>query len=552
MAACSMDALMLAPMVGKGMGMGANAASKFGLGSRIALRKTASGFAAGQSLKAALKNGALNLSRYAALPASRELNRVALSDLGVEFLRLFDPGLEIVGRMSGAIVKRVMQGAGIASRTWPALNKFHGALAAKIVEPITQLDDLYKMARLPGLAHEVPVVKLSGDTFRGRKIYARINPENHDIFGLKYTLNADNTLVAVPPRLAKKLHNLRTQGLSGRGARVRAREWVAEQRILSREVHESSQIVILAPAHRVESLPPLPHALSGAGVNPEQTWRAAYRAEKHLPKKFQIKTFGDRESENILFPERGIKLHQGRLDATEFERAFGRLTPRQKNAVRTWSLIEDDVRSYSDGTPNLATLNKRPVNVEINYKLREGLPMTPEEQDVYDGLMAFLQADIPKQRGSYLRIAEYRHGRHIPWPHDIAVGDIVTNYPQLMSVSADDQFARLFAEQTAESGPDVEQGLEAFVIYRFDNAQKCTPLLPLAASAVTHEVEYLVAPKTYFRVKGISIADGISQYIFPRKRIGVLLEEITDIPYRAKNLFTGNTYFYDLPPLPNS
>ncbi|WP_213993336.1 hypothetical protein [Sodalis sp. dw_96] len=548
-AACSMDALMLAPFVGKGLSMSAKAATKFGFGSRIALGEFASGFAAGQSLRMAMKNGVLQLSRFAALPASRELNRVALSELGVEFLRLFDPGLEITGRMSGAILKRVIQGADIVGRSLPALDKVLAALRAKKIDPFTPPGNPYQMARLPALKREVPVVKLDGDTLHGKAIYVRINPENNDIFGRKYTLAEDKTLVPVPLRLSKRLINLRTQGLGGLGGKVRARQWMTEQRSLSDEVHESLRDVVLSPANEHIGFPGMGHGHGSAAGGIERSWRAAYAVEKHLPKQFFIKTFGDRDSESILFPELGVPLHQNSLDATEYERAFARLSENEKTAVRTWSLVEDDVRSFSDGTPNLTWLNKKPINVELNQKLRDGIPFTPEEKEVHDGLMAFLRADIPRQHGSYLRIAEYRQGQRIPWPHDIAVGDIVTNHPQLMSVSADDGFARLFAEQAAEDGPEIEQGLEALVIYRIDNGETCTPLLPMAASTVIDEVEYLYPPKTYFRVKGISIADGISQYIFPRKRIGVILEEITEVPFRAKNLFSGYTYLYDLPPL---
>jgi hypothetical protein len=549
--ACSADIVMVGPFAVKGLMMSTQAAKTFGYGARIALGEAVSGFAARQSLRMAMKKAMPALSRFAILPASRELNRLALTDLGIEFLRLFDPGLEMAGRLSGAIVTQVTKGVGIASRSAPALKKLFAALQRKkIGQSITSPAKLYDTARLSASGLQVPVVKLQKKTPGGQEIYVRVNPVNNDIFGRKYTLSADKTLVPIPLDLAKRLDNLRIQGLGGHGAKIRGRQWMNEQRHPSEHVHESLREVILSPASGHGNRPPMHHyPQGGAAGSVERSWRAAYRAEKNLPKQFYIKTFGDGDSESVLFPEIGISLHQNSLDATEYERAFARLLEDEKTAVRSWSLVEDDVRSYSDGSPNLTRLNKRPINVEINQKLRDGLPFAADEKEVYDGLMAFLRADIPRQRGSYLRIAEYRQGHHIPWLHDIIVGDIVTNYPQLMSVSGDDAFARLFAEQAAEDGPEIEKGLEALVIYRIDNGEKCTPLIPLAASTVLDEVEYLYSPKTYFRVKGISIANGISQYIFPRKRIGVILEEISEVPFSAKNLFSGNTYSYEpLPP----
>ncbi len=540
---CSTDIAALVPLAGMALKLGARAALQLGIGSSVALGEMASGFAVGQSLRMAAGKGMITLSRLAVLPAARELNRAALSKLGLEFIRLFDPGLEITGRLSRVIVKQVVQGIGLTSRSLPAMENILTALrAAKTEQSVPHPDPVYVMARLPALPLDVPVVKLGGETFRGQDIYARINPENNDIFGRKYTLAADNTLLPVPMPLVKRLHNLRTQGLGGLGAKARGRQWPTEQDRFSTGIHESLLDVVLSPADSRGRPKPLGGAHDSAEVNLDRSWRMVYEAEKFKPKQFFIKTYGDRESEKVLFPELGISLHQDSLDAIEYERAFARLRDNEKIAVRTWTLIEDDIRSYSDGTPNLTWSNHKPLNVEINTTLREGNPLSPEEKTVHDGLLAFLQADIPKQHGSYLRIAEYRQNHHIPWHHDITVGDIVTNYPQFMSVSADALFARLFAEQVAEDGPVIEKGLEALVIYRIDNAKKCTPLLPLAASTVIHEVEYLYSPQTYFRVKGISITNGLSPSIFPQMRIGVILEEIAEIPFQSKNLFSGATH----------
>ena len=535
--ACSADAVMMLPLAKIALGLGSRIAIKSAFGTRAALTSFISTLIMRRSLRAGLKSGLSRMVHYAVMPVSRELNRKFLAHVGIEILRLFDPGFELMKNLSHMTLSQVSKAMRIASKESPALQHILPMLEEQLAGQTLQAPTTVHMARHPMLGKEVPVVKLAGETFEGRDVYLRVNPETHDPFGLKYTLTQDNRLARVPATFAERLNNLHTQGLSGRGAKARGSSWPAETG--AGEIHESLlDITLRQPDGR---RPPARYSdgLNEPLASADKAWRQNYDFVKSKPFQFAVATRGDPDSEKILFPERGILLQQRVIDATEYERAFARLSQHEKDAVRTWTLIDGDHKNYSDGTPNLTRQFKEPINVEINGKLRDGIPLSREEHRVYEGVMAFLQKDIPRQPGSYLRVAEYRDNFHIPWNNDINVGDIVTNYPQLMSVSADSQFARLFVEQAAEDGPLVESGMNAIVVYRIDNAKTCTPLLPMAASTVTHEVEYLYPPKSFFRVKGISVATGMSEFFHPEKRIGVILEEIDVIPQSAKNLFSG-------------
>ncbi|RLR17415.1 hypothetical protein D8L93_09400, partial [Sodalis-like symbiont of Bactericera trigonica] len=54
---------------------------------------------------------------------------------------------------------------------------------------------------LLGLEHEVPLLALAGDTYRGQTVFVRINPYSGDICGIKYTLSPKGVLREVPKKL---------------------------------------------------------------------------------------------------------------------------------------------------------------------------------------------------------------------------------------------------------------------------------------------------------------------------------------------------------------
>ncbi|WP_213991596.1 hypothetical protein [Sodalis sp. dw_96] len=214
MTECGLDVAALSSIAGKSE---AEASIKPDNGLPAATGKIVSGFAVRQSLVLAMKNGASSPSRIADLPASPVLNFIALNRLALEYLRVFDPDLEITSQPMGAILEEIKEGAAIASQSQPSLNNLLGTLIAKKNDPFVPLR--YEIAYLPPYGLKVPVVKLGGDRFLEKEIYLRINPENNDIFSRKYTLTADKNLVPVPMPQGKELHNFRPKVLFGMGVR---------------------------------------------------------------------------------------------------------------------------------------------------------------------------------------------------------------------------------------------------------------------------------------------------------------------------------------------
>ncbi|WP_413734891.1 hypothetical protein ACL2XP_20120 [Sodalis sp. RH21] len=536
--ACAFDAVGILPLLHMGLGLAGRAAMNFGKGGRMALHHVMSSFAGRQSIREAGLAGINDLANYAMLPTKALLNRATLTSLGINIVQLFDPGLALPGRLGLAAVKRVADAVRAMKKQGEFMQKILPRLeSALTVRQVTAASFRYETAILPGTRLRLPVTRLAGDKYHGKDVYLRINQQTGDVFGIKYTLSAGQTLERIPAPFADRLHNLLTQGLSGRGAPAQGRAWLASTPARDTPRHVHSKRVRLYT--RPDPAPAPAESRSLADVKDRAQWRTYWRQNKYLENNFHIETYGDRGSETLLFPEHRIRVSQEAIDASDYERAFARLSPAEKEAVRTWTLIEDDSRGYSDGSLNLAVLGKLPINVEINQKLSSGEPFTAPEHAVFTGLTNALRGPIPRQQGEYLRIAIYRTRHAIPWGSGINVGDIVTNAPQFMSVSADDGFIRLFAEQTAEDGPFGEPGLKAMIIYKIVTAKRCMPLLPLAASAVIHEIEYLYPPHTYFRVKGMSLMRAESEFIYPQVRIGVVLEELDELPAQAKNLFSG-------------
>lgn len=251
------------------------------------------------------------------------------------------------------------------------------------------------------------------------------------------------------------------------------------------------------------------------------------------PHQFTVTSEGDYNAELLLFPENGIPLSQLPLDATAYERAISSLSENQKTAIRTWTLVEHDHGRYSDGSRNLWAEGHEPINYEINMALRNKLPLSTNEKFVHDNLISALSGNnIPTQKGSYLRTAEYTASDTIPWKGEIKPGDVVTNSPTFMSVSSSDKYAKEALSWETSTGKDVE----AIVVYKIDNATRAKPLLADAASTVRYEEEYLYLPDSYFKVKGISHAKEENGLL----RIAVTLEEIEKpATVIAKNIFTG-------------
>ncbi|WP_213991595.1 hypothetical protein [Sodalis sp. dw_96] len=479
--------------------------------------EVASGLAARESLRAAIENGTLTLHRFAVLPAG-VINSLAMSKLSIEFFRVFDPGLEIIGHLSGSILKQVTDSITIVRRVHPILDNILEELKGKNIKPHFNPPAHYIMAHLPALGLEIPVVKLGGDTLHGKEIYLRINPENNDIFSRKYLMDADKTLIPIPIPQGKGLRNLRPQGLGGAGERVMLENWFLHKRDIFWKKDYSDLEIVLPTDYDHCKIEHSNNSYDATVKNLEQP----ETTEKYLPPQFSIGPRDERVSEKKICPEYGISSPSEAIDLDEYAKAYAKLNNRQKEVIHRWTLTDSDVG--------------------LNWKLMVGETLNPEEQEIYDSLLKLSQADFSRQRGSYFHTAEYENS-HCAWFCNIREGDIVTNYPQFMITTAYNNFARSCVKQATENSK--RKRPYSSITYRIDNANKCTPILPLNFSDVKSPTDYFYPPQSYFLVKGVNGASEEIETTFRKWSVGVVLEELTEIPYSAKNLFTGDTYIYN-------
>lgn len=545
--ACSLNIVALARVTGAELDISALAAAEGsnvtgGTGSNVV-----NGFVARQALKMAIKKDLHSLTAFTHLPASEAFNAMVISKLATEFVHLFDSGLGIIGQISSTILKEVAASVDIVQRYSPALKNLLSRLREKEIEHyLNPTDSFYKMARLPALELEVPVVKLGGDKFRGKEIYARINPEDNDIFSRKYTMTANKTLIPVPMPKGRGLINTRPASHDWPDAAVDARQWVSKHTRSFYPYHQSQLTIEYTPTGKNGFVSYLNTSNGASQIIFSDNIRSDDWLNPFFTYRFDINTFGDRGSEKILFPEVGITLRHESIDLNEFVTSYHRLAKKQKETLQEWILNEEDIRGYKDTLRYNEPLFSKSNSTEMNRKLKLGETLTHAQQEIYDSLMELTQADIPRHRGSYLLSMEYMHS-DMQWGDDPRVGDIVTNYPQFMIVSANNKAARDLAKQANHYKKINGVHLQQLITYRIDNAIQGTPLLPQIIRQSAPPVNYLYPPKSYFIIKGISIAKASPPSISPTERVGIILEEASEIPYSARNLFSGKVYIHDSP-----
>ncbi len=216
---CALDILNLLPLAGQGLALGARFA-KTGLGGGLLAYRTTMGLLAGrETLRAALQQGGNEFVRHAILPAAEELNRQALIKLGIAAVRSADPGLEFLGLLGRGTIRQLVTAAKVVQDMIPAWKKLIPGLESGMAQQIAKnLPGPIRTGRLAGYHKDLPIIRLGGDRVRNQPVYARIDPETGNVFGIKYTLSPEGTLRPVPLPLAKRLKNVLVVGLSGRGA----------------------------------------------------------------------------------------------------------------------------------------------------------------------------------------------------------------------------------------------------------------------------------------------------------------------------------------------
>jgi hypothetical protein len=218
---CTLDALSLFPVIGELSELSVRLAEVFSTASLIAARGAAIEMARRGMLQEAIRVAGSEFVRYSS-PRLETIIREGVETLLVASLRAVDPGVELIGSISGAAVRQAIRlGKMMTSR--PGLYARMEVAAEKL--SVSMNHAILHYGKLPGMKDRVPVIRLDGDRFHGKDIYVRIYPDTGIVFGRKYIMWPDGSLEAIPVGMARRLQNILEQGLSGRGAVRKASGW---------------------------------------------------------------------------------------------------------------------------------------------------------------------------------------------------------------------------------------------------------------------------------------------------------------------------------------
>jgi len=506
--ACLIDVLSLLPFTG--------AAAKTGLHFGTSLAKTTALALAWGSRQAALKsmlkqagNTFINNFPDVAIAISPQV----LEKLGVSFLRGIDPGVELVtqGMLKGTIaLERAISNIHEKGRGLTDLGK---NLRKLISTPLPVLEPKnYPTRTLFSKWHNREVELAAIGKQNSRKVWVQINSETGELFGRKYFINAQDTLILAPSAVTTRLKAVRTEGLGGKGA-IR-KVWPNDKQ----SAGPSSENRNALPTFRNDVIANIPVKI----------WR-----------------FGEPGSETLLYPEvNRIVLRTEPIDIKKYDQAISTLLPEQQTALLSWMTPGSPTLLHEDGTIEIVSN----LSIELNNKLIRGLPLTPHEQATYENLLnAIASKKIPSVQGDYLHVSHYRSDTPNPWLKDeLAVNDYVTNYPMLMSFSSEPEFAVAALKEAAT----FSSGIESFIFYKVENAKNIFPMISSSFSLPQMENDFIYPPKTIFKIKSISISrptlpENIAddKNFFRVNRIGVILTEVdaTELTQvtTLKNIFNG-------------
>lgn len=499
---CVMDGINLIPLAGQALSLSSRVALRAGQSGVLSARQALVNRAGALTMNA-VGFGVRSFANAAMASLAQELDRKALMELLSGLARTLDPGLEMAGLLGRATVKQVSNAARLLSHENSVMGKLFlklnkQSVTAHLPAGIKDFD----VGRLPGIDHDMPILRLAGDRYQNHPVYVRVNPDTGDCFGKKYILRQNNLLEAIPDEFAVNIRNIQRYGLSGRGAGQAARVWNRQASI---------------------------DAIASVDIN----------GMEHA---VHISRYGDASSEALLFPEQGITLMQEPLDLASYFNTMDALTRHQKSAMRRWIMSEphQSFPSYAELAKGIKTI--APVSDRINNNLWRHIPIENwrvDERNVYIDLSRLLKRDIPVQKGDYVTGGQYEAGDNIPWADTIGTGDIVTNFPTFLSVRGHDSVLKQF---TKLANDDVLAGLppkQAMLYLKIEGGEGTVPIFTLEHGLDMAVREYLYPPNSLFRVKSISTAYIMEGEISPTQRIGVVLEEYEGLTSQAKNIYDG-------------
>jgi hypothetical protein len=214
-AACAMDVLLLAPLAGNLISASMRASQHLAHGALVAWRQAGKAVANKAAATVLLRDSAYVFLKQGVVPA---LGEVGKNDLLINTVRVFDPGFELVGRLTAGSVRSLVSFGRSLQKSLPALSKSLGKLESRIPELPELLAGRQTIGHFSGSSSPVMVRILDEQSYQGKPLVARITQESGEIGGRKYVLADDGTLTPFPVKAAQRLAIIREQGLSGRGA----------------------------------------------------------------------------------------------------------------------------------------------------------------------------------------------------------------------------------------------------------------------------------------------------------------------------------------------
>lgn len=507
--ACLLDVISMVPFAGAAVNSGLRFGSALTKSTALALSWSARQATLKNMLKQA---GTTFVNQFPHIAA--EISPRVMQNLGVMFLRSIDPGVELLtkGTVKGAqalekvLAKLPQKGRGL-TRLENALSRISGTSLPEAVAGKYQTRTLFSAAH----GRELELAAIGKQD--GRQVWVQFDSETGELFGRKYFINDQDIPEPIPFSLSTRLKLLRKEGFGGKGAL--RKKWSNDDQVAGPSNDNRKDLPVI-------------------------------KTEVINNIAMQISTFGEPGSEALLYPEvNRIARRRLPINVAHYRQSLATLSPVEQAAIIEWMKPGAPVLSHSDDQYEMVNN----LSIDLNAKLAQGLPLTPYEQFTFESLLhAINSKKIPGIPGDYLHVTHYQIGSINPWLNGaFSIGDYVTNFPMILSLSSEPDFAVATINEASISN----RYIDSFIIYQVENAQNIFPMLSSALNFPGMENDFIYPPRTILKVKSISV----SQPVFPEKltgvrefykakRIGVILTEVEgaelDQVMMVKNIFNAD------------
>ncbi len=243
--ACSIDILLLVPVIGIAGKLSIKFGQAFSRGSFVAMQTATSEVAARQALRTVLKNGASDFVQYGLVPASEIVGRKEVALAGRALFNAYDPGLQLIGQLGRKSMQQAIKLGHFMEMHLPALKEILPKLNSRLEKRLVNADVITNASGfLPGIANAVKIKHIPMQYLDSRPVYVQVHPETGALFGRKYTLADDGRLQVIPIDTMQRIRHLREQGLGGRGA-------IGASKVLAAETQDNALAVVNANARPI-------------------------------------------------------------------------------------------------------------------------------------------------------------------------------------------------------------------------------------------------------------------------------------------------------------